>query len=253
MANISGLLKWSYRRAINVVRRFSHSYADTAEKKVRDFSPRVPEYLNEYPGRTFLVLGTGPMLGEYGDKIKLFIEKHNAITIGGNHITPFIYPDYHAISNRNRFVTYAETFNPKRSKVLLSPYLPLRLVKEHYTGPYQEIMYLPDEERDFDIKEGVVLAGCRSIVLLGTALAIVMGGTKIFIAGMDGYRNPNDYFTETTVKEKWDMEYRMQFQEDCEKVIRQIGNYMCVRGLEGPTIITPTAYEEFYRDINCYL
>jgi hypothetical protein len=212
-----------------------------------------PAYAGRHVGRRFLVLGTGPSLATHGDAIRELIKVRSLITLGANHITPFIYPDYHAFTGRRRFKQYVHTADPARSTVLLSPYLPPELVRAHYRRPYEELMYINDHDAPFGISDGIVQASCRSAGNLLIAVALVMGASEVLVAGMDGYQNAEFYFTPTQVKHPGDKAYWERKETAIRRAQREIAAYMEAIGLEPFKIVTPTAYSQYYRPIEEFL
>ena len=123
-------------------------------KKIMAPSLSTPSYLNRHLGATFLVLGNGPSLRTHRGQIDALIEMHRPIVMGANNITGFTYPDYHAFTNRRRFISYAHTIDSDRSRVLVGVYLPEWIISEYYGGPYERIMYVNDHDQAFDIRDG---------------------------------------------------------------------------------------------------
>jgi len=182
--------------------------------------------------------------------------------MGANNITGFIYPDYHAFTNRKRFTNYAYTIDFGKSKVLLGVYLPEWIIDKHYGRPYERIMYVNDHERAFDIRDGIIMTSCRTVSVLLIGVALVMGGERIFAAGLDGYGllsskgeevhyypGETDHGPDATRKDA----YLMHIESMTSRFLNEISHYMTRRGLEPLRIVTPTAYEGHYHDIHEYL
>ena len=64
-------------------------------------------------GREVLIIGSGPSLRKYNNKIKQFIRDKSPITIGCNNIIDFIIPDYHFWGSTKRWKRYGNCINKK--------------------------------------------------------------------------------------------------------------------------------------------
>ena len=215
--------------------------------KVVNSELSTPTYLNRHCGEPFLVLGNGPSLNKYRNQIYRLIEKQQPVVLGGNNITEFVYPTYHAFTNRKRFISYAQTIDSNRSRVLLSPYLPPWIIRQHYRGKYERIMYVSDRENSFNVKNGIILAECRTVSVLLIAVALIMGAGKIWVAGLDGYGNLLNnkeplhfYSTETDLGEVRAVE------QYCTRFLQEISNFMLAENREPFKILTPTSYKKHY-------
>ncbi len=231
-------------------------------KKIINPPLSTPDYLNRHPGATFLVLGNGPSLGAHRKEIHELIEKHRPIVMGANNITGFIYPDYHAFTNRRRLINYAHTIDSSKSKVLVGVHLPGWVIEKHYEGAYERIMYVNDHDRAFDICDGIIMASCRTVSVLLIGVALVMGGERVFVAGLDGYgllpskdedvhyyKGERDHGPDVANKDT----YLMQAESMCSRFLDEISHYMTQQGLEPFKIVTPTTYSDHYQDIQDYL
>lgn len=245
---------------MNLISILKKAVGTVRSKNARKVNPNpplsTPAYLNRYSGRTFLVLGNGPSLKTYRKEIYEVIDKHDPIVMGANHITGFIYPHYHAFTNRKRLLEYGGTIDSTKSKVLLAPYLTDELINQCYCGQFEYLMYLNDNDALFDIQEGIIQAGCRTVSVLLIGIAIVMGASRIFVAGLDGYffnnvEEPNRYYTQTSVLSRNDE--LMRVQAFCTRALSEIDMYMKQHDIEPFKIITPTAYANHYCDIDMFL
>jgi hypothetical protein len=223
-------------------------------EKTRTPELRRPPYAGRHDGRTALVLGNGPSLAEHGDVLKDLIAAEDALVLGANHITPFVHPDYHAFTNRKRFVRYAETIDSERSRVLLSPYLPLDLIAAHYSGPYEELAYVADNEAAFDVEDGVIQASCRTVSVLLIGVAAVMGARRILVAGVDGFAGALAggaageqplYHAQTDVLKKEAAQYA-ELDVYTRRFLSEIRDWLVEHGREPFAIVTPTAYADHH-------
>jgi len=224
-------------------------------RKKRRATPRHPAYTGRHRGATALVLGNGPSLETHGDALRRLIESEDAITLGANNITPFIHPRYHAFTNRKRFERYAETIDPERSRVLVSPYFRRALIRRHYRGPYEEIAYVADNDAPFDIRDGIIQASGRTVSVLLIGVAAVMGAGRILVAGLDGFGGVLSggraeagamYHADTEVLKAEAREYE-EVDRYTRRFLAEIQHYLAREGREPFAIVTPTAYEDHHR------
>jgi hypothetical protein len=224
-------------------------------EKTRTPELRRPAYAGRHEGRTALVLGNGPSLSSHGDALKNLIAAEEALVLGANHITPFVHPDYHAFTNRKRFIRYAETIDGERSRVLLSPYLPLDLVTAHYSGPYEELAYVADNDAAFDVEDGVIQASCRTVSVLLIGVAAVMGARRILVAGVDGFADALAggtaaeqplYHAQTDVLKQEAVQYS-ELDVYTRRFLAEIRDWLVAHGREPFAIVTPTAYADHHR------
>lgn len=219
-------------------------------------SLETPKYLNRHKGETILVMGLGPSLLEYREHIFQFIERHRPVVMGANNITGYLIPDYHAFTNRARFTKYVHTVDTGKSKLLLSPYFAEWLIKEHYLGAYEILMYDSEPVDRFDIKDGVVMAGFQSVSVVLIGIALVMGAHQIFVAGLDGYSNvlsadrkTHFYGIENQKDEnRTDAEF-ISREKITYQYLDEISDYMANKGMSRLKIMTPTAYDNHYQPI----
>lgn len=208
-------------------------------------------YLNRHSGRDFLVLANGPTLKEYREKIENFINRYNPIVIGSNYLGGIFVPNYHSFSNKKRFIDYIDTVN-KSSRILISNVFLEEFIKKYTEREYEFVQHLPQLSSDFDISNGVIMTNCRTVSILSIATAIVMGAERIFIAGMDGYKQV-DSFTEKIIHfykepdETRNFEMLMEKHNWNERLLRQMNNYLVSNNKEGLCILTPTSHKAFYK------
>jgi 4-hydroxy 2-oxovalerate aldolase len=215
----------------------------------------TPAYLDRHKGSTFLILGNGPSLKEYQNEIRQFIKKYKPVVMGANYLGGLFVPDYHAFSNKRRFVSYIDTVAPG-SKLLISKYISEGMIREYTHRDYEKIEYIDTLNNDFDICNGVVQCNCRTVSVLLMGAAVVMGAERIFCVGTDGYLNLDEhgnplFYEETDEKEEGDLIIDMHKWN--HKFIGQINNYLLKNGREGIHILTPTSYREFYKGIKNYI
>jgi len=216
--------------------------------------PRPP-YADRHPGSTALVLGNGPSLARERDALERLIEAEALLVLGANHITPFRHPDYHAFTNRKRFIRYAETIDSGRSRVLLSPYFAPRLIRQHYRGLYEELAYVADNEAPFAIDDGIIQTSCRTVTPLLIGVAIVMGARTIRVAGLDGFPEVLEqgdpalgasYHEETQLLKRELAQYH-EIDRYTRRFLAEIQDWLAGAGREAFAIVTPTTYDEHHR------
>lgn len=149
---------------------------------------------------------------------------------------------------------YIEDVNPK-SKLLIGQYILPDMIKEYTTREYEILYYLDEMDNEFGIKDGVIQTNCRTISVLLVGVAILMGASRIFIAGMDGYLIPDskDKFHFYKEEEASDKEVILEKHQWNLKFLEQIDQYLTSSGNEGIHILTPTSYKRFYKGINNYI
>ena len=212
-------------------------------------------YLDRYKGKDFLVLANGPSLKESQLEIKEFIEKYQPVVLGGNYLGGLFEPQYHAFSNKRRFVDYVESVSP-RSKLLIGQHIPENMIREYVSRDYETIYYEDTLENPFDIQAGIISANCRTVAVLLAGVALVMGARRLFISGMDGYMGTSvnsmlHFYDESAETNNLDALKEKHISN--LKFLKQIDDYMIRSGGEGLHIITPTNYKEFYKGIKNYI
>jgi 4-hydroxy 2-oxovalerate aldolase len=208
-----------------------------------------PVYAERHAGRTLLVLGNGPSLARHREALLDLAARRNAIVLGANNITPFTHPDYHAFTNRKRFVEYAGTVDPEHSRVLVGAYLPTELVERHVAGDVERIMYVNDHDARFDVVDGVIQASCRTVSVLLIGVAAVMGASEILVAGLDGFpegERGRAYHADTRVL-KPDEQVQRQIQAYTTRFLGEIQAWLGEQGRAPFAIVTPTVYERHHR------
>jgi 4-hydroxy 2-oxovalerate aldolase len=221
---------------------------------VQDLSKfdQVP-YLDRHSGRDFLVLANGPTLKEEKEQIDKFIKKYNTVVIGANYLGDLFVPLYHVFGNKKRFIDYVDTVDA-RSNILISNILFDEFIKKYTARKYEFIQHLPQFLSNFNISNGVIMTNCRTISILSVAMAIVMGAERIFIAGMDGYKQvdsfmkkPVHFYKESDEAENF--EILMEKHNWNERLLKQIDNYLVSNNKDGLCILTPTSHKAFYKSI----
>ena len=230
------------------------SKSDFDSVPVQDLSEfeQVP-YLDRHSGRDFLVLANGPTLKEKKEQIDKFIKKYNPVVIGANYLGELFVPHYHAFGNKKRFIDYVDTVDAG-SDILISSIFSDEFVKKYTDRKYEFIQHLPQLSTDFDLINGVIMTNCRTISILSVAVSIAMGAERIFIAGMDGYKQVDSYmkrsvhfYKEPDEPEAFEM--LMEKHNWNERLLKQIDNYLISNNKDGLCILTPTSHKAFHKSI----
>jgi len=214
-------------------------------------------YLYRHSGRDFLVLANGPSLKEEKKQIEKFIKKYNPVVIGVNYLGGLFVPHYHAFGNKKRFIDYIDTVDV-HSNILISNIFSDEFIKKYTERKYEFIQHPPQLSTDFNISNGVIMTNCRTISILSVAVAIVMGAERIFIAGMDGYKQVDSFMKKSVhfykeSDETEDFEMLMEKHNWNERLLRQIDSYLVSNNKDGLFILTPTSHKSFYKSIDNFL
>lgn len=213
------------------------------------------KYIDRHKGREFLILANGPSLKIYQPQIKEFIGKYEPVVLGANFLNSLFTPDYHAFNNLKRFKEYVNSVSDK-SCLLLGINLSEESISEYVDRDWEALVFRNILDTDFDIKDGMIMANCRTISVLLMGIAIVMGANRIFVAGMDGYINNDGSDSTLFYNEKFDpVEHEINLDRHRwnEKFLVQIDNYIQSRAGEGIHILTPTGHSSFYKGIENYI
>ncbi|MFH1878915.1 MAG: aldolase catalytic domain-containing protein [Candidatus Omnitrophota bacterium] len=225
---------------------------DAAE--LRDLAEKYAVgYKDRHMGRDFLILATGPSLKEYKKEINEFISKYKPVILGANYLGDLFVPDYHAFSNKKRFVNYVAQVAPS-SALLLSSSFDGDFINEYTDRRYERIVHLNRASGAFDIKNDVITSNCRTVSILLIAVAIVMGAKRIFVAGMDGYKSKENFLSNNVhfydeSDEAENFRALIQKHNWNEALLNGIDRYLSGIGREGVHIITPTNHKSFYNSI----
>lgn len=230
------------------------------KSKVRENIQLVcPNYFNRHVGRDFLVLGTGPTLQEYSDRIRTFVQSKNLVVIGVNNVNEVIIPHYLGFTNRYRFQQFGKMIDSKKTRALLSIYFTDEQISNLCTAPYDLVMWQDSDDPDVCKvdKNGIISqrgpSGCLMMLV-----AYVMGANQVFMAGMDGY-NPTKTLTATedrhfkpktykanVTEENLDRKYRYWFDTIGVKTYAAMHNWITVTGKQPFVSLTPTYYGDFF-------
>lgn len=210
-------------------------------------------YKDRHKGRDFLILANGPSIRTYREQINEFIKIYDPVVLGANFLGGLFVPHYHAFNREKRFVLYVDTVDEK-SNLLIGENLPDALVREYTSRNYETLFFNDTLDSDFSIINGRITCNCRTVSVLLIGVAIVMGGRRFFVAGMDGYLDKKTgklFYNEKFDPEEYEL--NVQRHQWNEYFLKQIDKYIQDRGNEGLHIITPTSHQSFYKGIDNYL
>jgi len=224
------------------------------EKEVKKLANQYPvNYIDRHKGKDFIILANGPTLKEHKKDVDRLIEEYQPIVMGVNYLGGFFKPDYHAFSNKKRFINYHESVDPD-SQLLLSSSFDDDFITQYITRDYERIVHLKHTSSEFDIIDGVISSNCRTVAMLLIATAIVMGARRIFVAGLDGYKS-KDLYNKQAVhfyqesEETDNIRNLFEKHEWNEALLKGINNYLIQHNRDGIYIVTPTSYKNFYNSV----
>lgn len=208
---------------------------------------------DRHAGKDFLILANGPTLREYEKEINEFIKRHKPIVMGANYLGGLVHPDYHAFSNKKRFITYVDHVD-KKSVLLISSNFDDNFIQEHTNRNYERIVHLNRVSGNFGIKDNVIMSNCRTISILLIAEAIILGAKRIFVAGMDGYKSKENFLSDNVhfYKESDEAEtFKSLIRKHNwnETLLNSINAYLTKHNKDNLRIITPTSHTYFYDSI----
>ena len=151
-------------------------------------------------GQHVLVIGSGPSLKKYWNKIENFIKENEVITFGCNYITDFLIPNYHFWGSTKRWDAYAHLCS-KKSTLVVSEHFSKKELKKYWKRPYKifknvERLWKPgsDNKKSKQYERCCVryknkkMFGCvRDIGTWAIFYAYIKGANKISVIGNDGY------------------------------------------------------------------
>lgn len=211
------------------------------------------KYKNRHLGRDFLILANGPSLKEFGKEIREFCRRYNPVILGANYLGGLFKPDYHAFSNKKRFINYIDQVDIG-SQLLLSSSFDDDFIRDYTRRGYERLVHLNHVSNSFEIKDDVITSSCRTISILLIGVAIIMGAERIFVAGMDGYKSKENFISNNThfyqeSQEAENFKLLMEKHNYNEMLLNSINSFLTTQNKEGLHIITPTSHKYFYNSI----
>jgi hypothetical protein len=216
-----------------------------------------------------LVLGTGPSLKIYKDKIIKYINDNNCVTFGCNNITDILIPDYHFYGSTKRWKKYGHLVNKKSILVTVDKFSK-KIIKKKWKGKLIQFKtveriwkYGSDQEGSKEQERCCVryknnkMFGCfRDVGTLAAFLAFVQGAKKVDIVGFDGYtlyskqdlqrKKGSQHCYGEGLTDGTSYKYCKKKDWDKYKTLRLLYKYVKNKWGFGFTLLTPTVYDEFY-------
>ncbi|NQT33354.1 MAG: DUF115 domain-containing protein [Candidatus Omnitrophica bacterium] len=224
---------------------------------VGEFDTLKKEYSVKYKGRhegkDFLILANGPSLKEHKKEIDEFIKRYDPVIMGANYLGGLFKPHYHAFSNKKRFSSYVDQTDSS-SELLVSSSFDEDFIREYTGRDFERIVHLNRVSGAFGIKDNIIASNCRTVSILLIAVAIIMGAKRIFIAGMDGYKNKENFLANNVhfykeAEEAESFEMQMKKHNWNEELLNGINSFLMKKNKEGLHIITPTSHKHFYNSV----
>ncbi|MFC2140539.1 aldolase catalytic domain-containing protein [Candidatus Auribacterota bacterium] len=230
------------------------SDSDPDGNEIKNLSRRYSlDYKNRHDGRDFLILASGPSLKEHKSDIEKFIDQYNPVMMGANYLDGLFVPEYHAFSNKKRFINYVDQVSTN-SKLLFSSSFEDGFIREYTARDYESIVHLNRVSSRFDISEGVITSNCRTVAILLVGMAIVMGARRIFIAGMDGYESRENFLSKDfhfykEPEEAENVKLLVEKHKWNDLLLKNINTYLIEQNKDGIHILTPTGHQHFYSSL----
>ena len=133
-------------------------------------------------GKHVLIAGSGPSLKRHWDKIKLFINKYDIITVGGNNINSIFNPDYHFWGCDRRWKKYGNLVS--KDSTLIFPGGEKEKVINQSWEAYNKVIPKARGEGEKTIRESEGYALER--------INEAKGDATRFIATWEAYKNAKD-------------------------------------------------------------
>lgn len=218
---------------------------------------RRASFINRHVGATFLILTTGPTLRTHRPQIEAFLRQHpECVTIACNFIGDLCIPRYHLIINRKRFCMFGPQVHPA-STILVGDRIGRWVIRAMIGDRGFEVVPYAGEYAHtrgslrISPKGRIFLDG-GTLVTTAIAVALIMGATNIYCAGMDGfslYRDRQDdiHFFKDPDQIQFD---RRERHERCTwDILQTVDSILSQRGGR-LRVITPTVYTNWY-DAEC--
>lgn len=228
------------------------------EKELKDLTKKYKvRYADRHANKDFLILANGASLKEHKNDIDKFIRRYDPVVMGANYLGGLFKPRYHAFSNKKRFISYADQVD-KDSTLLISTSFDEAFIKEYCSREYESLVHLNRVSNKFSVSNGVIMSNCRTISILLAGVAVVMGAKRIFIAGMDGYKNKETFLSNNIhfYKESAEAEnFKLLVEKHNwnELFLKSINELLKSQHKEGLHIITPTSHTFYYNSLHNWM
>jgi len=225
--------------------------------------------IKKIKGSHIIVLGSGPSVKRYWDKIKVFIKENDCVIFGCNNIMDFLVPDYHFWGSAKRWKVFGDKVD-KKTTIIISKHFSKKLIRQKWKGPIkvfnnvEKVWKIGSDKKNtpqykrcqVHYTKGKMFGCVRDISTWAIFYAYINGAIKITVVGNDGYTlyakkdleekkysqhcygkgNTDGYTYDYCRKKDWD-KYKTL------KLLYEYGKKKYGFGFE---IITPTIYDEFY-------
>jgi hypothetical protein len=235
---------------VKYLKCWTQDYFAFKRKSRRFFFLKKPGYDNRHPGRDFLIITTGPSMKEYKNLVRRFIESRDLVVVGCNFLDGLCVPQYHIITNRKRFCTFAHSVPPESIFLLprhFPPWLVKNVIGDRY---YEEVMYkdkyFADRGSLVIDRKGIIRADGGTSAMIALGVAVVMGARNVYFAGLDGFSMypPEDiHFFKDSDSIPFDR--RLMQEKNTLDMLDQMNEVLRERGGE-IRILTPTVHKKYY-------
>ena len=201
------------------------------------------DIIDKYIGKKFLVLGSGATVNYYKDDILNLIVRDDLVVIGINNMAHIYKPDIHLWTNNNRLLKYGDCISVGSLVVLGCNIKPQNIPGyiDYYNLNYTDSSFGNRFISPY-IKNGFIGGSFRQAGNLALFIAALMGASKIYYAGVDGYSKPFNGNQHCYGKGLTDCSIEKAEEKDaiiykCLKQIKKVVDF---------EIITPTLFKIFY-------
>ena len=221
-------------------------------------------------GKHVLIIGSGPSLKTYWEKINKIIEHDdNVVTMGCNNINHILTPDYHFWGSPKQWRKFGHSIN-KNSKFVFRSNFDKKTIREKWNGDY-EIMNNVERrwETGFEKKESEQYRRCKVYYKNGKMYgcfkhtgpimifySYIQGASKISVVGNDGYTLYSKKDLTNNVKNQhcygegltdgFVYEYCLKRDMDRYRTLRLLHKYCKKKYGFKFEFLTPTVFQEFY-------
>lgn len=210
-------------------------------KKIRHPRLVAPDYMHRHCGRCILVVGAGPSLLESGKVIWRFLSERSPIILSANAAGVEFSPHYTSFINRRRLCERAQRV--QSGTYLIGPHIPEWIIRQHCFGSWECLPWRNAQE-SFAIQDGIIQCDCGMSAGLLLAVALVMGASEVWTAGVDGYALGEAISAMPLARPDHDLARAIETQERMKTVLPEIIVEYRRWGVGGPWSLTPTRFTE---------
>ncbi len=213
---------------------------------------RFSSMLGNEQGNIMMVVGAGGSLRTYKKSLCDLVTEHLISTIGINNMTNVLVPKYHLWTNSGRLRKFHSCIN-ESSIVIFGSQVKKDLIKKCYSKKHVVVDYRDKRGLPVSYKNGIIRGFFRTAGCLSIIMCKLLGASKIYVAGMDGYtlhyesdvnkglQNQHVYGSGFTDGTTW--KTCKQKDDIVCQALRDLKNF----GADFQ-IITPTVFSEFYTE-----